>query len=102
MAVELLPDAAGGRRLAAHAEVAAVDVATREEAAAWLHGGLNVLPAAIAQRPLNAQYACTALIYQFRKLGFQGEPVSVMDGAPGASLQLQRTGILDQNGRLRR
>jgi hypothetical protein len=78
------------------------DVATREEAAAWLHGGLNVLPAAIAQRPLNAQYACTALIYQFRKLGFQGEPVSVMDGAPGASLQLQRTGILDQNGRLRR
>lgn len=76
--------------------------ASREQAAAWLHGGLNALPAAIADLPLDARHACTALIYQFRKHGFQGDAVSVLDGAPGASVQLQRTRILDERGRLNR
>ncbi len=75
---------------------------SREEADAWLHGGLNVLPAAIAGLPLTAGHACTALIYQFRKQGFQGEAVSVFDGAPGASVQLRRTRILDEHGQLNR
>lgn len=76
--------------------------ASHAEAEAWLHGGLNVLPAAIAALPLDPQHICTALIYQFRKQGFQGEPVGVLDGAPAASLQLQRTRILDRQGRLNR
>src|SRR3546814_4883585 len=47
--------------------------ASREQAAAWLQGGLNLLPAAIANLPVSANHACTALIYQFHKQGFQGE-----------------------------
>src|SRR3546814_413007 len=74
--------------------------ASREQAAAWLQGGLNLLPAAIANLPVSANHACTALIYQFHKQGFQGEAVSVLDGAPEASVQLRRTSILDEQGRL--
>src|SRR3546814_1867053 len=36
--------------------------ASREQAAAWLQGGLNLLPAAIANLPVSANHACTALI----------------------------------------
>lgn len=76
--------------------------ASREQAAAWLHGGLNLLPAAIAGQPLNPRHACTALIYQFRKVGFQGDPTTVLDGAPEVLLQLRRTRIVDEHGRLSR
>src|SRR3546814_4491133 len=64
--------------------------ASREQAAAWLQGGLNLLPAAIANLPVSANHACTALIYQFHKQGFQGEAVSVLDGAPEADRKSTR------------
>ena len=72
------------------------------QADAWLHGGLNVLPAAIAGLPLGPGHACTALIYQFHKQGFQGQATSVLDGAAEAALQLQRSRIIDPRGRLLR
>src|SRR3546814_3531306 len=67
--------------------------ASREQAAAWLQGGLNLLPAAIAKLPVSANHACTALIYQLHKQGSQGEAVRVLDCATEASVHLRRTRI---------
>ena len=73
---------------------------SQEQADAWLQGGLNVLPAAIARLPLDTDHTCTALIYQFHKQGFEGQPTSVLDGAAEATQQLQRSRIIDPRGRL--
>src|SRR3546814_19896976 len=75
--------------------------ASREHAAPWLQGGLNLLPAAIANLPVSANHACTALIYQFPKQGFQGEAASVLDGAPEASVQRRSHTIPNQPGRFK-
>jgi hypothetical protein len=39
------------------------------EAEAWLQGGVNFLPDAIARLPYTRQMACTALIYEFKREG---------------------------------
>ncbi len=67
---------------------------TREEAGAWLSGGLNRLPNSIAAQPLNDAHIGTALIYQFRKVGYTRAAVANPDGAVPAVQHLERSGIL--------
>jgi hypothetical protein len=39
--------------------------ATKEEAKTWLREGKNILPAAAAKLPINDNFYCTALIYEY-------------------------------------
>ena len=70
------------------------EAVSSEEADAWLHGGLNLLPASIADLRFDQSHEVTALIYQYRKVGHQGRPVANPDGAAAAASQLERSGIL--------
>jgi hypothetical protein len=74
------------------------ETVSREEAQAWLHAGLNRLPASIADMPFERNHAITALIYQFRKVGQEREPIANPDGAAAAERQLERSGILGALG----
>jgi hypothetical protein len=73
---------------------ASEETVTREMAQAWLAGGLNRLPASIAQASFGHGHAITALVYQFHKVGQQREPIPNPDGAAAAEQQLDRSGIL--------
>jgi hypothetical protein len=72
--------------------------ATEEEAGGWLSGGVDRLPEPVAALPFTAGHRCTAYVYQFQKLGFDGEPIVNPPGAPSADTHLERSGILGALG----
>lgn len=65
----------------------------RQEAQAWLDGGLNMLPSDIGAKPASARHVCTALIYSFEQPG-RDFPLRFVDPSPiPARLHLQRAGL---------
>lgn len=77
----------------------APDAPSQNEALGWIGGGLDRLPTPLAELRLRDSHACTALVYQFRKVGHAGVALANPDGATAAELQLQRSGILAALGR---
>jgi hypothetical protein len=70
-----------------------------DEALAWIGAGLDRLPDPIGRNRFGPQHAGTALIYQFRKIGHEREPIPNPDGAAAAAHQLERSRILTELGR---
>lgn len=64
-----------------------------EEAEAWTGRGGDRLPEAIARQAFSRNHRCLVLVYEFRKLA-GSEPTANPDGAPPASVHLERSGIL--------
>jgi hypothetical protein len=63
------------------------------EANAWSASGGDRLPQAIASQAFSRNHRCLVLVYEFRKLA-GSEPTPDPDGAPPASVHLERSGIL--------
>jgi hypothetical protein len=62
---------------------------TQEEASVWLHQGMLSLPSTIAQIPYTKATACTALIYEFERRGYNDATHPL---TPGASAMAQLVG----------
>lgn len=60
-----------------------------------LAGGLGWLPEEVRAKTFTAGHVGTALIYQFRKVGHQGDAVLNPSDAPTAQVQLEKTGVFD-------
>jgi hypothetical protein len=69
-------------------------VVTREEANAWLGGGLNRLPASIGNLEFSREdYACTALIYEFERPTETEEATLRLPGLIPGRIHLVKAGI---------
>lgn len=66
---------------------------TAQEAAAWLSGGLDRLPAPLGAREFGPDHACTALIYEFIRLTESDEPKFLAPGALPGRIHLQKSGL---------
>ncbi len=71
---------------------------TRDEAGAWVSGGMNTLPEEIGNLKYTDAYECTALVYQFRWVG-NGKPEFVKPTSIGAKTHLEKAGFLAALGR---
>lgn len=60
----------------------------------WALGGVDVLPAELAERSWTELHRVTVLVYQFRTRGFDGEPEANPDGAPPVAVHLEKSGLL--------
>jgi hypothetical protein len=63
------------------------------EAQAWSGSGGDRLPEGIASAAFSRNHRCLVLVYEFRKLA-GSEATANPDGAPPASVHLERSGIL--------
>jgi hypothetical protein len=66
---------------------------TAEEAAAWLGGGLDRLPAPLGALELGPDSACTALIYEFVRPTESDEPRFQNPGSLPGRIHLQKSGL---------
>jgi len=66
---------------------------TADEAAAWLGGGLDRLPAPLGALEFRSGYACTALIYEFVRPTESDEPKFQVPGALPGRVHLQKSGL---------
>jgi hypothetical protein len=66
---------------------------SRDEALAWFPEGLNRLPDAIGRRPYTAQYASTALIYEFEKSDVAKQAQTKIPGRLTGRTHLERAGV---------
>jgi hypothetical protein len=64
-----------------------------DEAGAWVREGLNELPSEIGDRDFTDDYACTALIYEFKRVG-NGAATFVEPSELSAHDHLDRSGLL--------
>ena len=62
------------------------------DALAWGSDGGDRLPDSVASQPFTRQHRCLVLVYEFQKVA-GSEPTPHPDGAPPASVHLQRSGI---------
>ena len=68
--------------------------ASKDEANAWLAGGFNQLPDAIAALPWTGKTRCTALVYEFRKPPGGGAETESPPGFLPADTHLRGTGLI--------
>jgi len=65
----------------------------QEVAGEWLHHGMLSLPSTIAEISYTRATACTALIYEFERRGYNDATHPLMSGAPSAKTQLVQANI---------
>lgn len=66
---------------------------TSKQAALWVASGFNKLPRDVGEQPLSEDHSCTALIYEFSRVG-GGEPTFVEPSQVTGELHLQKSGLL--------
>lgn len=64
-----------------------------EDAGAWVSGGLNALPEEIGNHDYTGAFQCTALVYQFRRVG-NGQPQFVEPSVITGKTHLEKAGLL--------
>ncbi|HYR87419.1 MAG TPA: hypothetical protein VE422_25270 [Terriglobia bacterium] len=69
------------------------EVVSRVTAISWLRFGFNALPLDLAMQPYSAEYACTALVYEFEKVDVQSETNVTVPGRLSADVHLEKSGI---------
>jgi hypothetical protein len=61
-------------------------------ASAWPKGGLNILPKEVGEQPYSEDHVCTALVYEFKRVG-SVEPVFVEPSEFNGQTHLQKSGL---------
>jgi len=72
----------------------AASAASREQAEAWVAGGLNALPTDTAAQPWGLDVVCTALVYEFRKPPGGSAEAEDPPGFLPADTHLRATGLI--------
>ena len=67
--------------------------ATRQEAMAWLDGGLNRLPEHVGKEAYTEEHVCTALIYEYQQAAKGTPAVQTMPGICTGAVHLKGAGI---------
>jgi hypothetical protein len=67
---------------------------TRDEALALLPGGVNVLPEPLRAQPYAAEFACTALVYEFQQAAAGENPTLRLPSSLTGEMHLVRSAIM--------